>query len=67
MALLICTRFGVCGPSAATAPFAHCAVIDPGPLLINRPIRICSGSACAGVGFLPVIARKHRSAIVHEP
>ena len=67
IALLICTRPGVCGPSAETAPLAPCAEIEPGPLEISSPTRICSGSASSGVGFLPVIARKQRSAIVHCP
>ena len=40
IALLSCTRSGVSGPSAETAPLAPCAEIVPGPLESSRPRRI---------------------------
>src|SRR4029450_4684030 len=52
MALLICIRLGVCGPSAATAPLAPCAEIEPGPLEMRRPIKIWRGLASVSGWFL---------------
>ena len=39
MALLSCTRSGLSGPSAETAPLAPWAEIVPGPLESSRPSR----------------------------
>ena len=47
MALLIWTRRGVCGPSADTAPLVPRAVIEPGPLEINKPTKK-SERSCLG-------------------
>ena len=40
IALFSCTRSGVCGPSAETAPLAPWAVIAPGPLVSSSPMSI---------------------------
>ncbi len=57
IALLICTRSGVSGPSAETAPLAPCAEIVPGPLEMMRPSSTWNGKSFSGGGVSPSSAR----------
>jgi len=49
MALLSCTRSGVSGPSAATAPLAPCAEIVPGPFDSSSPTKVWKTNRWEGV------------------